>query len=618
MQSPVYGDRLATRKLASKLGVSPTPSRSRIHPAAQQDAWELANLFAGRPRVRVAHYDGRRKKWQYPAQREQHLTAEVPKAPAAVMLYDAHGMCQTLVADIDVEGNDGARLTHNVVAFLERCGAKVIIDRSPAGKHHVYVPLLDRLSVHEATELVSALARRFPGIDPLPHATGAVSGCIRTPGSPYKDGQGYQELVTDYDTTRRTLMQRNGAHVTAALTRALGNEIAAYRREKMHLAKPVAELEADNPVERLPLGEVVLSSKITMIVREGLYAEAGYSDRSRARMAALTAARRAGLDLKGVITRIEDGRWAGLAAMYQNATTPWRRLLASTEWPKAVALVGRTPKKTRGSQQPHETVQYCNTSKDLKVTRGEPHHTTLDEHRFLRHVRHALHAALPHEFRTREGRTLAYVLRALLAAAHQTGSRYVEFGVRSLSLSLPMDHTGVSRALTTLREQDDPWITLERGGHGTKADLYQLHIPERYRESEDAALEPGKIHALRPAFRVLGVAAAEVFEAVERGHRTPHAIARATGLSRTTVYEHVGIMKAWNLLTDNSDELEAHPERLTSVAEHLGVDVFLAQRHQIIRQQRRRWLNYLTRFTRENDAWWDMTLGRAGPLPRAA
>ena len=57
-----------------------------------------------------------------------------------------------------------------------------------------------------------------------------------------------------------------------------------------------------------------------------------------------------------------------------------------------------------------------------------------------------------------------FLLRALAAAAHQSGSRHVEFGVRSLSLSLPVQPSTVSRVLAELREADDPWLVLVRAG----------------------------------------------------------------------------------------------------------------------------------------------------------
>lgn len=589
---------------------APGVSDPSAPPTAQEQAWSLAPLIAGRPRVRVAHWDGRKKRWTYPTAGERDLTASVPPRPAAVLLYDHEGHCRTLVADVDVTGAEGAALTHRIVALFEKCGGRVVVDRSPAGKHHVYLPLRDGLAVEDAKRLAKALARRFPGVDPLPHSTGAISGCIRTPGSPYKDGQGHQQLVTDLNTARRALMIRNGSDVLGALERALSDEIAAVRREAITLARPVHELEAENPVEHTPLDGAVLSPRMLLIARDGLFEEAGYADRSRARQAVLTAARRAGLQLTDVIARVEDGRWAGLAAMYRNATTHWRTLLARTEWPKAVALVGATP----GSQK---TVRHCNTSEVPSHEGGHPGHSRNDfeEHRFIRRWRSALQDAERAEFPGKHGRVLRLVLRSLAAAAHKTASRETEFGVRSHALSLPVDHTQVSRALAELRTADDPWITLERDGRGTRGDLYRLRIPARHRERAAALpLAPAKVHALRPAFRVLGIEAAAVFEAVERGAQTVGAVATASGLARSTVYEHLGVLTAWNLVTrTDSGLLHAHPERLERAAEHLGADVLIVRLIAHYREQRRIWRAYLSRHSQQDDAGWWQALEREGP-----
>ena len=113
----------------------------------QESLWALGWFIAGRSRVRVGRWDGRKAKWQYSTRDERDLTTEVPSAPAAVLLYNSQARCRTLVVDVDVPGAPGLELVHQVVALLERCGAKVVVDRSPVGKHHVYVPLRDGLSV---------------------------------------------------------------------------------------------------------------------------------------------------------------------------------------------------------------------------------------------------------------------------------------------------------------------------------------------------------------------------------------------------------------------------------------------------------------------------------------
>jgi len=50
----------------------------------------------------------------------------------------------------------------------------------------------------------------------------------------------------------------------------------------------------------------------------------------------------------------------------------------------------------------------------------------------------------------------------------KTGSRYVAFGVRSLSVATGLDHTTVAAHLRALREEDDPLIDLIENDRGPR------------------------------------------------------------------------------------------------------------------------------------------------------
>lgn len=578
----------------------------------QESLWALGWFIAGRSRVRVGRWDGRKAKWQYSTRDERDLTAEVPSAPGAVLLYNSQARCRTLVVDVDVPGAAGLELVHQVVALLERCGAKVVVDRSPAGKHHVYVPLRDGLSVEESGALAKALARRFPGVDPLPHTTGATSGCIRTPGSPYKDGSGYQELVTPLDTARRVLMMRNGSEVVGALRRELAEELALGAREAMELARPLEELE--EAVLDAPFVGRVLAPRLVSLAQEGLYREAGYGDRSTARMALLCGAVRAGMRFEDVVRRVEDGRWVGLVELFQNANKPGQ--LLGKEWRKALAFVAR-------SQGEQKSVRDCNTSEAVEVTRGEHRgrsedDVVVDEHRFVRRWRAVLDEVEAVEFSGPRGMHARFLLRALAAAAHQGGSRHVEFGVRSLSLSLPVQPSTVSRVLADLREEEDPWLVLVREAKGTRADLYELRIPARHAErAEVAELPRGKVHALRPVFRELGVVAALVFEAIERGAPSTETARVRAAVSRSAAYEALELLMAWGLVErDAQGRLLAVPERLGEVAERVGAALVVGLLVERFAAERRVWLERLSRH-RVPEEWWSAVM-REGPPSNAA
>ena len=579
--------------------------------ADQQSAWLLAWSIAGRSRVRIGRWDGRRDKWEYSTRDERDLTDEVPGRPAAVLLYNSQGKGRTFVVDVDVPGAAGREVLHQIVALLERCGASVIVDRSPAGKHHVYVPLRDGLSVEDAGALAKALALRFPGVDPLPHTTGAISGCIRTPGSPYKDGTGCQELVTPLDTARRVLLTRNGSEVLGALRRDLSEELAETAREAITLARPIEELEDEAAVLDAPFVGRVMAPRFVALAREGLFQAAGYSDRSTARMAVLCAAVRSGMKFADVTARVEDGRWAGLMSLYLNANKPG--VLIGQEWRKACAFVAK-------KQAEQKSVRHCNTSEALAVTRGGPRvksdqEVTVDEHRFVRRWRAVLAEVEGLELSGPRGLHARFLLRALAAAAHQSGSRHVEFGVRSLSLSLPVQPSTVSRVLAELREEDDPWLVLIREGEGTRADLYELRIPARHAElSERVDMPAGKIHALRPVFRELGVVAALLFEAIEQGATSVATAHVRAHVSRAAAFEALELLEGWGLIErDATGRLIARPELLGEIAERVGAALVVGLLIVRFRAERRAWIEHLSRHAVSAE-WWAAVV-RDGPPP---
>jgi DNA-binding transcriptional ArsR family regulator len=145
-----------------------------------------------------------------------------------------------------------------------------------------------------------------------------------------------------------------------------------------------------------------------------------------------------------------------------------------------------------------------------------------------------------------------WVLRALGEAAMKTGSRYIAFGTRSLSVATGLDHTTVAAHLRALREEDDPLIDLIENDRGLQGDLYQLRLPDEVTgRATRIGWKAGKLHALRPVFRELGHPAAFVYEALEHSRGRPQRsfdLVGATGLSRRAVYEALETLAAWNLV----------------------------------------------------------------------
>ncbi|MCK6108957.1 hypothetical protein KZX18_03115 [Micrococcus luteus] len=198
-----------------------------------------------------------------------------------------------------------------------------------------------------------------------------------------------------------------------------------------------------------------------------------------------------------------------------------------------------------------------------------------------------------------------FLLRALAAAAHQMGSRHIEFGVRSLSLALPVQPSTVSRVLADLRSAEDPWLVLVREGEGTRADLYELRVPARHAERvEGVELPNGKVHALRPVFRELGVVAALVLKAIEHGAPSIETAGVLAAVSRSAAYEALELLLAWGLIErDARGRLLAVSSRLGEVAERVGAALVVGLLVERFRAERRAWIKHPSRHAASAE-WW--------------
>jgi len=189
---------------------------------------------------------------------------------------------------------------------------------------------------------------------------------------------------------------------------------------------------------------------------------------------------------------------------------------------------------------------------------------------------------------------------------------------------MPIDASTVSRVLADLRADPDPWIVLEKDAEGTRADLYSLRIPDRHRATAEAAeLVSGKSHAMRPAFRELGAAAALVFEAIERGAGSVLSASTTSGVSRSAAHEAAELLERWGLIErDREGRFIARPDRLSEVAERTGAVLVVAQLIVRFRKERELWREYLAScpVRSPDEAWWQATMrdGPPGHEPRVA
>jgi DNA-binding transcriptional ArsR family regulator len=557
------------------------------------ESWAaLAFLLAGQPRVRLSRDGGK----SYPQKHERALTEALPTFPAAVRIFGKDGTCAAIFLDFDssVAGVDWVEADVRAVqSWLHSCGARWIEDYSPNGGRHVYVPLEQRVTFSEARDLVEALGTRYRSLDKTPHQN-LLHGCMRTPGSPHKRG-GHQELAMSlsmaYDVARRP----NPVRVWAAMVDDLAGEIAAVKALRLEGTFTPAAAEAPNLQH--PAGR--MSRTMQLMAQTGLYDTNRYGSDSEARQAIVTWAAAAGMEFLEVERRMMQGSWPGLASFYARYASRHRVPALRRDWQNAVTYLSKNP----GSRAEKNNARISPTSGPATqpaVLQGNPLSSNPDaEHRYIRTWRNALRLKEHGYTESRTGLARRMVLRALGEAAHMTGSRFVEFGDRSIAVATGLDHTTVGSHLRALRSEKDPLVTLVEQGRGTKGDLYMLTMPEDVKTTaEDLAWRKGKIRALRPVFRELGLPAAFVYEALEHSPGLSTAeIVRLTRLSRTAVSEALEVMAAWAMVSRDKDRgwSVVASTSLKDLAEHFGVlEAVAAQLHRY-RIERILWKEWLSK-----------------------
>jgi len=196
-----------------------------------------------------------------------------------------------------------------------------------------------------------------------------------------------------------------------------------------------------------------LAENYLQIAHTGVYDSARYGSPSQARQAVITAAVWAGMSMVDVLARISDGRWRGLASFYArySNSTSWWEALSKFDWPNAVAYVTAQ----RGKNPGLSLVRQSLTS-ESRSHRGAPEQARLNrntqgEFRFLRTWWSAMAIAEQNQQQLGDKpsgwMSRRMVLRALGEAGMKSGSRYVHFGTRSLSVAAGMDQSTVAAQL---------------------------------------------------------------------------------------------------------------------------------------------------------------------------
>jgi hypothetical protein len=570
--------------------------------ASARHAWALlAPLIAGQPRIRVS-----RDRRSYPQRWETALTPVPPPMPAAVRLYGRDGAARCLAADLDVARGGVQQVEADSVALTElvaRCGGRSVADCSPSGGRHVYVLLAEPVPYGEMRRAALALARLLPSLD-ASSLLNLTAGCIRPPGAAHKTG-GAQQLLTPLDAARQAAAAPNPPQVWTRLLDALAPQL-----RDLDDGAGDRDRGGEDDIGLVDGRVRGLSARMSAIARTGVH---GYHSGSEARLAVLTAAAGAGWALRDVVRHLETGAWPGLASFYARYRPRHR-----------AAAIGRDWRKAAGHVAPKKLVRKDDTSPPIphpaQVTRPQ-NATTANDHQFVRRWRNALTAVEVARYgESRAGLGRRMVLRALAQAAHLTGSRYVEFGCRSLAYAGGMDHSTVATHLRDLASEPDPFVRLVETRRGVRGDLYELVIPEAAAHTERRAWPAGQVHAVRPAFRELGLPAAFAYEQLERAARplSRFDVATRAGLSAAAAADALRILAEHGLAIRGRDGWRLGRASLRALAEVFGVLELLAAIRARYAVERAAWRATLAGWRREHPALQQQTRASRAPPPRSS
>lgn len=516
--------------------------------------------------------------------REHRLTSRPPPRPAAVCLYDASGAAQALAVDLDVSRGGRAQVLADaaqLAQLLDRAGARYLIDESPTGGRHVWVPLDRPRSADELRHVVRALTVLLPSLDPTP-ALNPTKGCLRPPGAAHPRG-GHQRLVTPWAQAVDAVRTRTSTAAWSALVDLLSPQLAAVP------AAPTAGPVAPDATAR-PGGPRPLPASYDAIARTGGRDPDRYRSPSEARMAVLASAAAHGWSQADVQAALAGGRWPGLAGFYARYRPAQRPRALARDWAKALSYAAAL---TAASARP--PVANSHTGEHPSQPPPSPAYAAQQPRRLTEYVhvrvwRTAVDLAVGERWANRAGQSKRAVLAALAEAAHRRGSRYVDVGCRSLGLGATLDYSTVADVLRALREEDDPVLVLLENHRGERGDLYELRIPDSHREAAEATpWRPGRLTGLHPVFWELGVPAAHLYEALDAGPADLNTLVDATHLSRATVYRAAGELAAHGLLVRVGGRWRRTRLRLDVLARRLGIPSRVTALLQRIRQQRQEW-----------------------------
>ena len=577
----------------------PAHTRAATSPTPEQTWTALAPLLAARGRMRVSRDGGR----NYKARGERIVTTELPNQPAAVLVYDKAGRAPVICLDLDSSRGDVERDLAAIEALLRRFKASWFSDSSPNGGRHVYIPLAEPAPYTEARAFVLALQARTPTLDPQPMLN-ITAGCLRPPGARHRTG-GHQlldgSIAAAVAAIRQPTPTDSWRQLLTDATRGFEERRAQHEAPAAPAVHNLGHVDEDQTLEALH-GHRAPDADFTAIARTGDYPASRYRSPSEARQGVVWACAAAGWSLVDVVRRVEDGTWPGLASFYARYPQQHRRAALTRDWRHAIEFERRRRERKTQNQGPRSV--RIRTTSTQQTQAGAPRATatnlaTSANARGLtvnQEVRVWL-AAVDFLSPTLDVGTKA-VLYALAQAAICCGRLEVENGNRFLAEHSGLDQSTVGRILAELRTAppDRQLIDLVRPADRTRAHTYALVVPALLRPAaERKPWRRGRVYAIRPVFRELGMVAAFVYGVLEIAQEPlgGREVARLAGVGHTAAYEALAALAAWGLAEPGKGGWRVGAASPKQLGEHLGCDEQVAEQVARHRAERLAWWHYL-------------------------
>lgn len=433
---------------------------------SDESAWNFTSLLSARSTVRVVDdHTG-----QYGLVRR--VDGDVPGTPWALNLADEQGRFWYLVLDFDAKNGHTAEQVsvqcEIVCEFLAEYGLSyTVCESGQSGGRHVWIGLSESVDVVTARKFALAARVFAPSIDIAPMSN-AVTGCVRPPYAPHKDGLQRSLPLTSVD---GLLMPTN----TAAMVERFVDTFYVVRTEDSAPDTPVTVLvDPDRRHSELP-------QDVQELLRTG-----HASDKSKGLHRIIMGALAHGwnedqivelLPYEGMISARTHNRGAGRRVARRD---PEGYLRSKIRWFSANVKIKRVRSNTRHVDYKPLITQYVSTVVIPRLNDGW--------------------------FSQRRGRGAAalrvYARLAILTA--QIGTFRIGASLRDLALATGMTHTTVADCLRLLERKGYIWKV--KDSHGIHSTIWSVREETAFQSLETELLAQNLTQGLvKPAGGVGGL-----------------------------------------------------------------------------------------------------------------